>query len=382
MLLKPYSINISSILLLGLMFGLIFNAPLQYFVNPLRLFFIFTLFIGMFLVIKSDLTNGKYLSHYFLLLGVLILGLISLNIATLPLNIAIRELYANLSIVFGFFAFRYYEKFKSLLVYAITISLIIMIYDIVNLEYLFNFDPVQNRFQVDRGKGLFSYSKEAGAFTIFATFMFRDNPKILSLLFLTSILSGSRSAIIFIFIIIFMDIIFYSKNKISLKNLKFFLFGALIIFLSSYLIDDHLYARMENSFDFGKSGTHSYRFFIWDLYLKELNLSSTIHILFGNLGYFRAVLGNGAENAYLTILTHGGIFLLVVFYLPILFLAILSVLNFRMFYPFILLLIILQFGRQGTGWADGVLLWAYIFHIYSGKYMRGVLMRVLGRKFK
>jgi hypothetical protein len=370
MLLKPYSIKISSILLSGLIFGLIFNAPLQYFVNSLRLFFVFTLFIGMFLVVARDLANGKYLSHYFLLLGVLILGLISLSIATLPLNIAIRELYANLSIVFGFFAFRYYEKFKFLLVYAITINFIIMIYDISNLAYLFNFDPVQYFYQVDRGKGLFSYSKEAGAFTIFATLMFRNNSKILSLLFLTSILSGSRSAIIFIFFIIIINIIFSSFYKIDFKKLKVIFFGVLIILLSSYLINDHLFNRMGNSFDFSESGTHNYRFFIWGQYLKEFYLSSTIHILFGNLGYLRSILGNGAESAYFTVLANGGLFLLVVFYLPILFLATLSVLNFRMFYPFILLLIMLQFGRQGTGWADGILLWAYIFHIYSCKYIR------------
>lgn len=369
----------SSILLTGLLFGIIFNAPFQYFINPLRIVFVIVFFIGIFLTVKNDLKNSEYLIHYYFLFLVSLLGLISLNIASLPLNIAIKALYTNISIIFGFFAFRYYDKFKILLVYFVIISLIVMIFDIYNLEYLFNFDPILNYYQVDRAKGLFSYSKEAGSFSIFAALIFRNQPKILVLLFLTSILTGSRSAIIFIFIVLLIDMVFYNRSKFNLKFFIAVVIGILVIFLSLYIIyeiNDSLFRRMNNSFDFSDSGTHSYRFFIWDQYLNQLEKFSLVHILFGNLGYIESVLGNGAENAYLTIWANSGLFLFIIYYLPILFLAVLSSINFRLLYPFILLVILLQFGRQGTGWADGILLWAYVFHIYDSPYMNSIFKRI------
>lgn len=376
---NAFSIKLSSIVVIGLIYGLVFNAPIQYCCNYIRIAVTVLLLIGVLLTFVSDYKDKLYIYNYIFIFIIAILGLISLNITTMPYEAGIQSLYANLSIIFGFFAFRYYEKFKKLLLFMIYINFLVMLFDVYSGEYLFNFDPIGNYYQEYRGKGLFSYSKEAGSFMIFAALIFRNNRATLILIFLSSIMSGSRSALVFVFLLLLIELFFELKRHFSAKKILAIWFIICVTFILAYIyLIDHpiMVGRLEGSFNFSDTGTHGYRFFIWEEYLRVIGDFNMLHIMFGNLAFVNNELGNGAENAYLTILSNGGFLLFIMIYVPMLFLTFLSIINFYKFYPFILLLIIFQFGRQGLGWSDGILLWAYIFYIYNSEYFKNILPRM------
>lgn len=368
-----YNIKISTLVVVGLLFGFTFNAPIQYFVNPLRYFLLGIFLIGALLTIKNNIQ--QYNVNYAVLFFVIVLGLISLIFTESSLDIAIKELYVNLVMMLGFFAYCYYDKFKKLLLFLIVINFLVMLIDLYNGTYLFNFNLIENYHQVDRGKGLFSYSKEAGAFTIFAALLFRNDKYTILIILLSSIMTGSRSAMIFVFLIFVVDFLFDIVRNL---NFKFFLYSILIMLFFSFLTylyfleNISMWHRLISSFELNSSG-HEYRFHIWNEYLQVISNFNVSHLLFGNTGFVNVFLGNGAENAYLTVIVNSGILVLLIMYLPMVLFAFLSIVNFRLFYPFILLLIIFQFGRQGLGWADGILLWAYIYHIIYSPYFKNTL---------
>ncbi|MGJ0302822.1 O-antigen ligase family protein [Aliarcobacter cryaerophilus] len=310
---------------------------------------------------------------------ILLLTAISLTFSSMPKDVAIKELYVGISIILGFFAFLYFDKFKSILKILILINFLVMINDVYSGEYLFNFDPIGNYYQIDRGKGLFGYSKSAGAFVIFAALIFRKDKSIMFIILLSSIMTGSRSAMIFVLLVFLTDYLIDIKQNITFKQVIYFLsiilIGGFLVYL--YFLDHMgMWYRIEGSFNFSDSGTHGYRFYIWNEYLKVVNDFNVFHLLFGNTAYTNNYLGNGAENAFLTVLTNNGLIMFLIFFVPILFFSVLSMINFRLFYPFILLLGIFQFGRQGLGWADGILFWAYIYSILYSDYFQSILSRI------
>lgn len=372
-------VEISTLVILGLLFGFIFNAPIQYCCNSIRFIFIGLLFIGITLTIKKHLYEKSYINSYMFLYFIIVLYMISLIFSSMPKDIAAKELYAGVSMVLGFFTFLYFEKFKYILKILILINFLVMINDVYSGEYLFNLHPISNYYQIDRGKGLFEYSKTAGAFVIFATLIFRQYRTTMFVILLSSIMTGSRSAMIFVLLVFLIDYLIDIKKNITFKQVVYFLS---IVLISSFLIYlyflDHMgmWARVQESFDFNNSG-HMYRFYIWNEYLKVINDFNIFHLLFGNAAYANNYLGNGAENAFLTVLANNGLIMFLIFFIPILFFSVLSIINFRLFYPFILLLCIFQFGRQGLGWSDGILLWAYIYSILYSDYFQSILFRTI-----
>lgn len=376
-----YSVSVSGMVVVGLLFGFVFNAPVQYCCNNIRIAMVGLLLVGVLLTFVSDYKNKLYFYNYTFVFTIAFLGLISLNITTMPYKDGMQNLYAHVSVLLGFFAFRYYEKFKKVLLFLIYINFIVMVFDVYSGEYLFNFDPIGNYYQNYRGKGLFSYSKEAGSFMIFAALIFKNNRRALILIFISSLMSGSRSALFFVFLLVLIELFYEFKKNLNIKKILVIVALVFIVSITSYIyLIDHpiILGRLEGSFNFSDTGTHGYRFFIWEEYLNVINNFNILHILFGNLAFVSNELGNGAENAYLTILSNGGFLLFIMIYVPILFLTFLSIVNFYRFYPFILLLIILQFGRQGLGWSDGILFWAYIFYIYNSEYFKNIFRRMTG----
>ncbi len=375
-------LKVSNIVALGLVFGFVFNAVIQYAFSSARLFLIIVFVVGSVLLFNYHYKKKMYHRGYLFIFFICLMSLVTLNFTNVDKILAFSGLYVNISIILGFFAFLSYEKFKKLLSYMIVLSFLVMLYDIYMGEYLFNLDPVGNYYQVVRGKGLFSYSKEAGSFLIFASMIFRQNRAIMVVLLLSSVMSGSRSAMIFVSLVFFIDLFFYMKENVSLSKIfsTFSLFaicGFATYFYFTEYID--MWFRVLDSFDFSSS-SHSERFYFWNEYLNIINDSSFFHILFGNSIYAPLLVGNGAENAYLTVFTHSGLIIFLIMFTSILFFAFLSIINFRLFYPFILLLAVFQFGRQGLGWADGILLWACIYKIVYSQYFQQILSRAIKTK--
>ena len=216
-----YNINVGNLLILSILLGFTFNAPIQYCCNSIRVtLLILFIFLAIYTV-QNDIKKNRYIQSYIFLMFIGCLGLISLSITQADKVIAIRELYLPVSIILGFFSFRYYDKFKYILIFMIYLNLLSMIYDVTMGEYLFELGAdIGNAYQSVRAKGLFGYSKEAGAFLIFATLIFRkDSIFLLSVLLISSIMSGSRTPMIFVGIILCIEIIIYIKNNISIKSI-------------------------------------------------------------------------------------------------------------------------------------------------------------------
>jgi len=186
------------------------------------------------------------------------------------------------------------------------------------------------------------------------------------ILLMSAVMTGSRAPMIFVFFILVVEY-YYFKPKFNTKNilLTFIAFLLLYFSLSFYFENNNnMLLRILGSFNFDSGGTHDYRFYIWQKYLDAFFEFDIIHLIFGNPFFLNNLFGNGPENGYLEILSNGGLSMLVISIFPLMFLALLSAVNFHKFYPFILILIVMQFARYGGGWADGVILWAYVFYIY------------------
>ena len=77
-------------------------------------------------------------------------------------------------------------------------------------------------------------------------------------------------------------------------------------------------------------------------------------------------MGNGAESFYIMIISQYGIITFTVV-LSVFLLIFTKLKNYEEKMIFACLLVILFVGRIGTGWSDGILIWASFFHILDSK---------------
>ena len=134
-----------------------------------------------------------------------------------------------------------------------------------------------------------------------------------------------------------------------------------------YFDDDNIYMlyRILSSFDFSSS-SHVERVLFWSGYINELDNYSFNQWLFGAGTYLNFLLGNGSENTYLMVLSQSGLIGLFIFGFPLLLALIMFFRYPRELYPLVLMLLFLNVGRIGVGWADGILMWCYVIGvIYS-----------------
>lgn len=255
------------------------------------------------------------------------------------------------------------------------VTIIIMFYEFLNFTYFI--DTKNQKFEFGRLQGAFSYSKEAGYYAIAATFYLYimkhlSNVNIICLL-LIGILSGTRSAILFIVALIVVQIITQIKLRISKDRLKNFVIMMIIcclllFFLIEYYFTDksaYMLDRIYNTFNFASS-SHSDRLFFWTAYLEGLNNYSFIELTFGAGTKLNNSIGNGAESFYLMIISQYGFttFTLVLIVCAIIFRCLIT---YQEKMIFVCLLAILLVGRIGVGWADGILIWAALFSIIDQK---------------
>ena len=98
------------------------------------------------------------------------------------------------------------------------VSIIIMVYELASTSYLI--DHLNSKFEFGRLQGLFSYSKEAGYYVIAATFYLftvsRFSMFNMTTLILLAILSGTRTAMLFVLAVC--TIKFINSVKIMFVN--------------------------------------------------------------------------------------------------------------------------------------------------------------------
>ena len=352
-----------SFFIISLFISFVVNAPFSYFYPEIRSFFILTtIILGIYRI-----WNFKSLKLYlltFVLLSMLILfHLINKTFLHPSSNLFLA------CMILGLLAFKDYKLIIKLLKISLIINFSIMIYELINFKYFINIIS-ENKFEIGRYQGLFSYSKENSYF-IFMSFLFLRYFNSLGwykwLILFSSFLTGSRTSMIFVLSIMSIDYVFNSFNfrKVKFKNVFIFFVPVIIAFnLTNYYFSQNtlIYNRLLNSFNF-QSSSHVDRTYFWKSYLDYIFNYDLIYLVFGKGTYIANILGNGAESTWLMILSEGGFLGLAIFSIPILYVTSLTIKNPSKYYPFILLIIFFQFGRISIGWADGIVFWALIFYI-------------------
>ena len=76
-----------------------------------------------------------------------------------------------------------------------------------------------------------------------------------------------------------------------------------------------------------------------------------------------SIVGNGAESAWINLITDGGIVALLIYLVAIVIMFLLSQPKLNSFFHFALLILAMQLSRVNIGFLDGTLFWAYLFYL-------------------
>ncbi|NAZ98751.1 hypothetical protein, partial [Vibrio toranzoniae] len=148
-----------------------------------------------------------------------------------------------------------------------------------------------NKYEYGRLQGLFSYSKECGFFMFMAFLYIRKYQAglfIKSIVIVSSLMSGSRTVIIFVGFIIFMDFVISLRVKFKAKDfykaISVILIGGVLFgyLLIKYFDGNNSYMlyRILASFDFNSS-SHTERLLFWSGYINGLESYTLTQWLFG-----------------------------------------------------------------------------------------------------
>lgn len=365
---------LSYVAVISLFIGLVVSSPITYFIPSIRPLVLAILMIFSFLYF-FDLyfKNRGFFLFQFLI--------VSFGAIQYSLN-QIRTYDADLAPLIAMFIaslfINHVNQILKLLKIVIIVNLLVMLYEFFSFQYVINI-VVENRYEFGRMQGLFSYSKEAGYFIVMAFLFVRffDNSFIFKIiLFLSAVLSGSRTPIIFIAIIMFIDYIYLVHRHINIKKLiKKYLYVIIILFVfislgAFYFTDknEYMLLRILSSFDF-ESSSQQARLFFWSEYVYHIGNYNFFQLLFGDGTYINNVIGNGSESSYLMILSQMGLIGLLLFVIPLFVITILFFKYPFTFYPLIIMMLFLQVGRISMGWADGILMWVLIFFILNKYYV-------------
>lgn len=358
--------SINKLITFSIVSGFICNAFLTQYIPELRIFFIaIALVLGIYKL-------SSYFKHkitiYVTIITFLLILFYKFYYIYIGYNTDNPYLYC---IILGLLLSDNIEFLKKILSYVLVINIILMYLEFINGEYLINIVDA-NKFELGRYQGLFSYSKETSFFLVitFLLFRFLDMSMIYRIIFfISSIFTGSRTSMLFIFFIIIIDLIIKTEIKKILSKyvLKYILiictnFLLFYYFVKPYFIDNLIILdRIINSFNTQSSG-HVDRYYFFSRYIDQIKEFNIIEFLLGKGNYIARLVGNGSENTWLTLISETGLIGFLIYAIPLAYLSILSIFNFYKFYPFILLIMLMMFGRIGLGWADGIILWCIIFY--------------------
>lgn len=273
-------------------------------------------------------------------------------------------------IILGYvFSFRF-ELFFKLIKFFIFINLLAMLYEFSTISYLLEPTSDFSMF-IGRAKGFISYSKEAGSFILVFTLLFIQylRPQWFIVLLFSSILTGSRLAMIIVFIAIIIEI----YNRIKLRHvfspvlILVSLASLLIILYGIYLYSNQeqsalILERLGGALDTGHS-SNTERINFWTSHLAVYDDFDHIRYLFGSPGESISIVKNGAESALINLLTDGGVVAVLVYMSAIIFMFFLTNLKVTTFLHLLLLIFAMQLSRVNIGFLDATLFWAYFGYL-------------------
>ena len=280
----------------------------------------------------------------------------------------VSSVYFYFSILIGFIFSRNYQFFVHILKFFLLLNAILMLYEFYTFSYLLTPTSDLSHF-IGRAKGLISYSKEAGAVAlVVATFYIKEfQYRWLLIIFLISILSGSRMSMIFVFSILVVEVLCrqFRNRSGSFFTSGLIFFTVLAGFVATYISLDQsqvILARLMRAFDVDHSSNVE-RIAFWLKYLAIFAEYDLWSLIFGKPNYAQQAVGNGAESAFLNLLTDGGIISLGVYITAIIVLLMRAPTTLGIIFNVGVLLISMQISRVGLGFLDGTLFWVFFWNL-------------------
>ena len=219
-----------------------------------------------------------------------------------------------------------------------------------------------------RAKTFFPGPLAYGQFLIISALILFPKHKTVLVCLIGALLSGSRLAIIAIFIIYIASLLVNKKyGAIGLGFMLCIVIAVIMSILnvvSGQNVGGEYIGRLFNAFNFDNEGNYA-RLGYWSMGLQLYSNYDLVHQLLGNGGYMQHINGNSAENGYINLLVESGIVGLL-FYLCGLF-VLLNDLKFKAMLGFIVINIAMMVQVFYMGRVINILLWFFIFYSVLSK---------------
>lgn len=275
-------------------------------------------------------------------------------------------------IIFGcIFSFRF-ELFLKLIKCFIVINLLVMFYEFLTESYFL--EPTSDSpIFIGRAKGFISYSKEAGSFILLFTVLFIRylKPKWFIALLFFSILTGSRLAMLIVLLAIVIEIFYRAKLKhfcspavilLSIVSLSITIYG---IYLYSNLGQSAIIVeRLSGTLDTGHSSNNE-RMNFWQSHLDVYSNYNFLQYLVGSPSESISIVKNGAESAFINLITDGGFLAILIYISAIIFMFFLMRPQVNTFLHLFLLIVAMQLSRVNIGFLDATLFWAFFGYLIN-----------------
>lgn len=363
------SLSIDKVIVFFGFFTIFFGQLLNLYIPSLKLplLLLFIIFAMSFILLNRKHIEIKALICVPLLCILIILGTF-LGYNELTQNFTTMFFY--IPVLLGLcFAINFTIFFKLLKIF-ILINLAAMVYEFITLSFIF--EPMSDlAYFTGRAKGFISYSKEAGSLVLILALLFSQRLKYywFPILLFSAFLSGSRLAILGVILIICFECCarIHLSNKVSLGKviggggLLFFMFIAGYFYISSdqsSIIIERLYSSLDTN-----HSSNNERMNFWYHHLLSFGDNNILGFIFGEPGKSTALIGNGAESAFINLLSDGGLVALFIYLTAIFLLFWLMGPSIQTLVILILLILSMQISRVNIGFLDGTVFWAYFWYL-------------------
>lgn len=272
-------------------------------------------FIFCLLIVISTSIIPTFKFEYSSKLNILIFVIIILSFLFIPFWTSYKNIIICVGPLASYFVLIHLnrEEIKNITWIFLIINLPLAVYEYFTISYIYNVvgNTYGNEFEIIaysdlmRSKGLFASCLGLGYFAMFASFIYKDNIKIISVSLILCLLGGSRQPLALVLIVF----ILYFVSHFSMKNfILTAIIGTFIITFAIYFVQQNSIDRILMTADFQNDTSNGARIFFWLLgintYFFEYSLTQQV---FGDMGYFQEKIGYNAESAWLTLLLDVGL---------------------------------------------------------------------------
>ena len=343
---------------------------------------IITLLGGVMICLKTLLSRCEK-SIMIILLGSLILLFVIPLFSSLGYINTLSSLSFLYSIILGYILFcRKKLVVKILFVFLIANFFALLGETFLGLTFVDKSENYQSGYNVLYKFGLFSDPKSGGFFILITGLLayLHGNFILLIVAFTASIFTGVRISTVALLLPL-IDLFMIGIKRYNIK--KIVVFSICICSIAYY----YLYTFFqENSVVMSRlltavssqDGSNQLRFFYWIRHWEEFINSSFAHIFWGNYGYADAVVGNGAECAFLDLLNNYGIFSFLIYSITLFYIWLRYFLDRRVFLFCLGIFAASVSGRFILGFSAGPIVWM-IFFSFIVKHYSDIFNPLVGK---